>query len=207
MLITAIYRSASNQASIGCQDFHPAFHWGNRGLPSIPQEEEERETLTIIKAGNNGIAILYLKGHLDLRTARQLEKALEELMDVRRYDVIIDCNELDHIDSAGPGVLIDFVEVIRRHGGDIKLTNMNAKVYGVFELLGFPALFDIRADNSAALEKFEERRHETWWHRMANLTTWMNRSDLFPQRAEKTPGRNIRPAGKYQDAWCNPTPA
>ena len=47
-----------------------------------------------------------------------------------------------------------YIEDVRGIGGDIKLTNMNEKVYNVFDLLGFPTLYDILEDEQEAVNKF-----------------------------------------------------
>jgi anti-sigma B factor antagonist len=47
-----------------------------------------------------------------------------------------------------------FIEEVRASGGDIKLTAMKQKVYTVFDLLGFPMLFDITEKEEEALAKF-----------------------------------------------------
>ena len=43
-----------------------------------------------------------------------------------------------------------FIEEIREKEGDIKLTNMKEKVYKVFDLLGFPALYQIFKEEADA---------------------------------------------------------
>jgi anti-sigma B factor antagonist len=53
-----------------------------------------------------------------------------------------------------------YIEDVRSLGGDIKLTNMNPKVYNVFDLLGFPTLYDILSEESEAIEKFENDETE-----------------------------------------------
>jgi anti-sigma B factor antagonist len=47
-----------------------------------------------------------------------------------------------------------YIEDVRGIGGDIKLTNMNDKVFNVFDLLGFPTLYDIFKDENTAIDKF-----------------------------------------------------
>ena len=47
-----------------------------------------------------------------------------------------------------------YIEDIRGLGGDIKLTNMNDRVYNVFDLLDFPTLYDIFDDEHEALSAF-----------------------------------------------------
>jgi anti-sigma B factor antagonist len=43
-----------------------------------------------------------------------------------------------------------FIEEIREKEGDIKLTNMTDKVFKVFDLLGFPALYKIFQEEAEA---------------------------------------------------------
>lgn len=99
--------------------------------------------------------VLELSGELDAHTASQLENSLKKLIDQEKHQIIINCKDLDYIASAGLGVFMAYIEDVRSLGGDIKLTNMNAKVYNVFDLLGFPTLYDILQEESDAIEKFE----------------------------------------------------
>lgn len=98
--------------------------------------------------------VLELNGELDAHTASQLEDSLRELIDREKHHIIVNCRELDYIASAGLGVFMAYIEDVRSLGGDIKLTNMNSKVYNVFDLLGFPTLYDILEDEEQAIEKF-----------------------------------------------------
>jgi anti-sigma B factor antagonist len=50
-----------------------------------------------------------------------------------------------------------FIEDVRNGKGDIKLTNMSPKVYNVFDLLGFPLLYEIFKDEQEAVTRFFDR--------------------------------------------------
>ncbi len=100
--------------------------------------------------------VLELSGELDAHTAFQLENSLKVLIDREKHQIIVNCRNLDYIASAGLGVFMAYIEDVRSLGGDIKLTNMNSKVYNVFDLLGFPTLYDILEDEKDAIDKFEE---------------------------------------------------
>lgn len=103
--------------------------------------------------------VLELSGELDAHTASQLENSLKNLIDKDKHQIIVNCKNLDYIASAGLGVFMAYIEDIRNLGGDIKLTNMNDKVYNVFDLLGFPSLYDILEKEEDAIRKFEN--HES----------------------------------------------
>jgi anti-sigma B factor antagonist len=47
-----------------------------------------------------------------------------------------------------------FIENIRDNKGDIKLTNMSDKVFNIFDLLGFPLLYEIYKNEQEAIKKF-----------------------------------------------------
>lgn len=104
--------------------------------------------------------VLELDGELDAHTASQLEEMLKRLISQNQHKIIVNCRELDYIASAGLGVFMAYIEDVREEGGDIKLTNMSKKVYNVFDLLGFPTLYDILEDEQQAIQKFNNSSPE-----------------------------------------------
>jgi len=110
------------------------------------------------RADFDSISTLYLSGFLDAHTAPVFESNLQNLIKEERFKIIINHKDLDYISSAGLGVFMGFIEEIREKGGDIKLTNMSQKVFKVFDLLGFPALFEIFNDENEAKDKFNETK-------------------------------------------------
>ncbi len=102
----------------------------------------------------DAVHVLDISGELDAHTASQLENSLKSLIDKDKIKIIVNCKLLDYIASAGLGVFMAYIEDVRGMGGDIKLTNMNERVYNVFDLLGFPTLYDILDDESEALTGF-----------------------------------------------------
>jgi anti-sigma B factor antagonist len=63
---------------------------------------------------------------------------------------------LTYISSAGLGVFMGFIEEVRQNDGDIKLSNMSAKIFRVFDLLGFPALYEILDTEEQAKTNFSK---------------------------------------------------
>lgn len=100
--------------------------------------------------GATGTTILVLAGYLDAYTAPELEKAIQAEVDEGRLRLVVDGAGLTYISSAGLGVFMGFVEEVREAGGDIKICGLAPKVRQVFELLGFPAIFDLVEDVKAA---------------------------------------------------------
>ena len=110
----------------------------------------------IERSDEGGIRILALDGYLDAHTAPQFENAIHDEMQAGHQRMVVDCSRLTYISSAGLGVFMSFIEELREIGGDIKLAAITPKVYQVFEVLGFPALFDILDTTQAAVAKFAD---------------------------------------------------
>lgn len=106
---------------------------------------------------NDHIQILDLKGELDAHTASELEAALQKCQDDERNLIVVNGENLQYISSAGLGVFMAYIEEVREGGGDIKIAALQPKVYNVFDLLGFPMLFDIVDTEKEAVDKFESR--------------------------------------------------
>ena len=102
----------------------------------------------------NNVDIMNLKGYLDAHTAPDLEKAFQILLERKRFNIVVNCKDLTYISSAGLGVFMAYIEDVRKNQGDIKLSNMSPKVYNIFDLLGFPLLYDITKDEAEAVKKF-----------------------------------------------------
>ncbi len=111
----------------------------------------------IERSDDSGIRILALDGYLDAHTAPQFENAIHDEMQAGHQRLIVDCSRLTYISSAGLGVFMSFIEELREVGGDIKLAAITPKGFQVFEVLGFPALFDILDTRQAAVATFAEK--------------------------------------------------
>ena len=102
------------------------------------------------------VSVINLKGYLDAHTAPTLENNFTQLIENSKYKIVVNFEDLAYISSAGLGVFMAYIESIRENKGDIKLTNMSDKVFNIFDLLGFPLLYEIYKKEEEALMKFNE---------------------------------------------------
>ncbi|MDI6401324.1 STAS domain-containing protein [Balneolaceae bacterium ANBcel3] len=102
------------------------------------------------------VVILDIQGELDAHTAPVLEKELQKLIEEKTVKIIVNGSSLDYISSAGLGVFMAYIEDIRTVNGDIKITSLKSKVYNVFDLLGFPTLYDILESEDEAIKRFQD---------------------------------------------------
>jgi anti-sigma B factor antagonist len=111
----------------------------------------------IAQREKDSVDVLELKGYLDAHTAPKLEEAFQNLLKSQRFNIVVNCKDLSYISSAGLGVFMAYIEDVRKNNGDIKLTNMSTKVYNVFDLLGFPLLYEIMKDEQDAVKRFFDK--------------------------------------------------
>jgi len=103
---------------------------------------------------DRSIKVLDLAGYLDAHNSNELEEKLSELIHSGHLKIVVNFKNLNYIASAGLGVFMAYIEDVREKEGDIKLCEMSDKVYTVFDLLGFPVLYDITRTEPEAFEKF-----------------------------------------------------
>jgi anti-sigma B factor antagonist len=99
--------------------------------------------------------IIDISGDLDAHTSIELERVIQSLIDKQHTNIVVNFSKLNYISSAGLGVFMSFIDEVRSKGGDIKFTNMPEKIFQVFDLLGFPLLYEIYDDEHKAVEKFQ----------------------------------------------------
>ncbi len=102
------------------------------------------------------VSVIDVKGYLDAHTAPELENVFNKLIDEKQYKVVVNFDDLKYISSAGLGVFMAYIETMRENKGDIKFSNMKENVYNIFDLLGFPLLYEFFKDEEDAIKKFLE---------------------------------------------------
>jgi len=102
----------------------------------------------------NGLSVITIEGFVDAHTAPQFENAIQKEIEAGRNRVIVNCEKLNYISSAGLGVFMSFIEEVREIGGDIKICGLTPKVKHTFEILGFQDIFEMLDDQPTAVQRF-----------------------------------------------------
>jgi len=102
----------------------------------------------------DGYTVIRLAGYVDAYTAPDFEAAVQAEVSSGRKRLIVDCEKLSYISSAGLGVFMSFIEEVREAGGDIKICGLQPKVRHTFEILGFHEIFDIVGNETEARARF-----------------------------------------------------
>lgn len=102
------------------------------------------------------IGIINLHGFLDAHTAPLFEESIERHIENKTFKIIVNLNQLNYISSAGLGIFMSFIEEIRENNGDLRLCELSQKVFNIFDLLGFPLLFQIFDNEQEAIASFAD---------------------------------------------------
>lgn len=87
--------------------------------------------------------IISVDGHLDTNTSPKLEAVLNEILDGKRVNLVIDFSKLEYLSSAGLRVLLTAQKKTNEVVGNLVIKHVNSTVMEVFKLTGFSEFLTI----------------------------------------------------------------
>ena len=105
-----------------------------------------------VHTSEDNIPLMRLKGEIDLHTCAPFRDTLRELIDQKRYNIVIDLSEVPYLDSAALGVLVDAVRRVREFSGAIYLVAPTPFVRRAFDITRLIKIFQLCDTEEAALE-------------------------------------------------------
>lgn len=106
---------------------------------------------------NEGISVLYPDGYINAHTVQDFEKSVQGLIEEASFRILINCGELQYINSSGLGVLMGAIEEIQENEGFLCLSDMNETVFNIFDTLGFTHLFKVFKTEEEAVEALKSQ--------------------------------------------------
>ncbi|ADG82703.1 STAS domain-containing protein [Thermincola potens] len=94
------------------------------------------ELQTIVKGTDRMIELI---GELDIATVDKFKTSVEEARQGATA-LILNMEKLSFVDSTGVGGLLNVIKSLKNDNIDVKIRNLSAEVYEVFDLLGLPML-------------------------------------------------------------------
>ena len=87
--------------------------------------------------------IIKLEGEVDASSSIHLDKALRKAIEQNFKKILVDCNNLNYISSAGLGVFMSYIQDFQSQNINLVLFGLSDKVKNVFEILGLDQLLKI----------------------------------------------------------------
>jgi len=100
------------------------------------------------------VAVVDIEGNLDTNTSPEAQAHLDQLLEGGTSKILVNCQTLDYISSAGLRVLLATVKRLTAGGGSLRICGLNETVQEVFEISGFSTIFSVFGSEPEALEGF-----------------------------------------------------
>ena len=100
------------------------------------------------------VDIVKVSGRIDSATAPEFENTLKGLLDRGRRKIVIDCQNLEYVSSAGLRAMLAALKSAKSNGGNVVLAQANDRVRDTLALVGFQTLFLQYTDIVDAVDSF-----------------------------------------------------
>lgn len=100
--------------------------------------------------------IVKVSGRIDSATAPELEKALMDMIENGKKNIVVNLAEVDYISSAGMKALLWALMKVRKliPAGDVVISAIRPKLKETFDLIGFTHLFKFFDEDLQAVGSF-----------------------------------------------------
>ncbi len=107
--------------------------------------------LTLATSEVDGTTIVAVGGEIDVYTAPKLRDKITELVADGVYQIVIDMEAVEFLDSTGLGVLVGGLKKVRAHDGSLELICTQDRLLKIFRITGLAKVFVIHESADAAL--------------------------------------------------------
>lgn len=112
-------------------------------LSQTTGEGEEMELTLNVHSEFPGFTVIAVGGEIDVYTAPKLRERLISLVESESYQLIVDMEAVEFLDSTGLGVLVGGLKRVRAHDGWIDLVCTQSRILRIFRITGLNKVFDI----------------------------------------------------------------
>ena len=95
--------------------------------------------------------VVEVAGEIDVYTAPKLREAFIDLVPQGSYQLVIDMEQVEFLDSTGLGVLVGGMKRVRAHDGTLRLVCAQERILKIFRVTGLTKVFPIHDSLAGAL--------------------------------------------------------
>lgn len=99
--------------------------------------------LKLVEEILNDSVKISLKGEIDICTSNELKEKLYNIIDTNQKDLLIDCKELNYIDSTGLGIFVATLKKAKQYEKKITILNLKDNIKKLFIITGLDKIFQI----------------------------------------------------------------
>jgi anti-sigma B factor antagonist len=106
----------------------------------------------------DGIEVVDVEGEIDISTAPRLRELLIDLVSQGSYQLIVNLDQVEFLDSTGLGVLVGGLNRVRAHDGSLDLVCTRERILKIFKITGLTKVFGIHETADQAIAATKGRR-------------------------------------------------
>ena len=106
----------------------------------------------------DGIEVIDVAGTIDIYTAARLRELLIDLVSTDNYQLIVNLERVEFLDSTGLGVLVGGLKRVRAHDGSLELVCTQERILKIFRITGLTKVFGIHETVDQAITATKEHR-------------------------------------------------
>lgn len=107
--------------------------------------------LTLSTREVDGRTVVSVGGEIDVYTAPKLRDLITELVAAGTYDIVVDLEGVEFLDSTGLGVLVGGLKKVRAHDGSLQLVCTQDRLLKIFRITGLAKVFVIHDSAEGAV--------------------------------------------------------
>lgn len=98
--------------------------------------------------------VVYVRGRIDSSNAPEMQEKLNGLLNRGRYNLVLNLKDVPFLSSAGLRALLSTLQACKKHGGDVRLSEVSEQVDRVLELTSFDMHFKCFPSDVEAVGSF-----------------------------------------------------
>lgn len=101
-----------------------------------------------------GLTVCHIDGEIDINSSPAIKKSFDKLISQKTPKIVINLSKVTYVDSSGLATLVEILKNMRSYNGRMRLACMSPKIKSLFEITKLEKLFEILADEEAAIANF-----------------------------------------------------
>lgn len=107
--------------------------------------------MKITKKQTGEFLVLNIEGKIDMSNYVSAEAEVVEIINAGNKNIIMNCQELEYVSSAGLRVFLTALKKVKALGGKIAVCHLNDDLQEAFEVSSFASIFKVFPDLEGAL--------------------------------------------------------
>ena len=106
----------------------------------------------------NKIEVIRPSGIIDGISGNEIREQAIQLLNNGKKIILVDCQDISFMNSAGIGALVAALKAINNEGGEFYLCSLSSQVKIIFQMTKMNRIFQIFANREEFQEKVREKR-------------------------------------------------